>query len=129
MANPDYPSELFRIVHKWSDHLTPDWTVRLMPDPFDSHVGGRDGAFGQSQTDPALKINWIWINMEAIDTDEQLEVTIVHELLHAAVDDLVFPLKPALKETPRGLRKLIKRQHRAVSEQVIERLFKTLVAL
>lgn len=134
-----YPPAVQGLVEKWRKRLIPEWKVCLVPycldlieDP-DADVDdtvGPHGSEGQSKVTHDYLVIRIWLNLEhrLVNEDRNLEQTIVHELLHAALHDLQVIYNPVKYDAISPVMgRLLDQESTTALERTIERLSRALV--
>lgn len=127
-----YPKWFLELVEEWRDLLLPDWRIILMPGPLE---GDSEGKSGQAQANPVYRRLNVWVDMNFDNrlTDGEprrdVEETLVHEILHGALEPVLDAFRPALEHMGFLERKLINRNAECAEEHLVEWLARLLVAL
>lgn len=135
----EYPEEVQDLVEKWRQRLIPEWKVFLVPFPIEliddpdadvSDTVGTFGSEGQSKVTHDYLAIRIWLNLEhrLVKEHLNLEQTIVHELLHAALHDLQVIYGPVTYDAlPPQLGRLLDQNLTTALERTIERLSRAII--
>jgi hypothetical protein len=129
---PIYPAWLQDLVEEWRQRLIPEWTVILTTHHLDQDED--PPTYGESQAEVVYKRLKVWINMEpptaeAEERRRSIEETLVHEILHGALEPLDDAYRPPLEHMGCIERKLVNRAVEGAVEPFIEQLSRLLVAL
>lgn len=121
------PEQIRRRVESWRQLIVPEWSVVLKSEPGDD-IAPEDLGRGRCETNPALRSVKVMVNTPRIDNTVDLDETIVHELLHAAFDDLLEGLRSHLVELAPQTAMAIRRQLDSLNEPLVERLARIIVS-
>lgn len=120
--------EIQKRVERWRQLIIPEWNVVLKADP-PTDVPAEDLGRGRCETNPELRSVKVLVNTARIDDGTDLDETIVHELLHAAFDELLDPVRSHLTELSPQTASAVRRQIESLYEPLIERLARVVVSL
>jgi hypothetical protein len=126
-----YPDWFQDLVEEWRRRLIPEWRIVLMPEPL---AGDSEGKSGQAQPNPVYRRLNVWVDMDPAnrqtggDHRRDIEETLVHEILHGALDPVIDAYRPALEHMGFLERKLINRTAECAEEHLIEWLARLLIA-
>lgn len=119
--------QLPKIVEAWRKALAPEWRVTLMDTPLPDH--DEDDFWAVCQTkDDCLSLTIHFTDDCLKRSDREIEITIVHELLHA----LTRPWRKLLDDIRDDMslekHRTLDQQREHEEEQLVDRLAFTLVA-
>lgn len=107
------PKKTLDLVEKWRQRLAPEWRITVV------EQADRDDSEGACHIDDSqYQHAIIYISPDA----EDLEVTVIHEILHVLMDPLISQIRRLAMDAGAGSMSGELRQQRDSEERIVERL-------